>query len=90
MVNRAHCDRAGNPLAYRLPTLKFSWTWYDDEVRALGGQPLTAWHVYRSGDGVQWDAATELAASARNASYDCEVAQVGRAATQVDEASLVF
>ncbi|CAK9047862.1 Fibronectin type III domain-containing protein 3B (Factor for adipocyte differentiation 104) (HCV NS5A-binding protein 37), partial [Durusdinium trenchii] len=67
----------GNPLAYRLPTLKFSWTWYDDEVRALGGQPLTAWHVYRSGDGVQWDAATELAASARNASYDCEVAQVG-------------
>lgn len=77
-------------MAYRLPTLKFSWTWYDDEVRALGGQPLTAWHVYRSGDGVQWDAATELAASARNASYDCEVAQVGRAATQVDEASLVF
>lgn len=66
-----------NPLSNRLPALKFSWTWQDDEVRALGGMPLTAWYVYRSSDGVVWDTYTSLASTARDTSFECAVAEVG-------------
>ena len=66
-----------SPLALRLPALKFSWTWPEDEVRALGGLPLSGWHVYRSADGVNWPSYDLLAASARNHSFACGVAELG-------------
>ena len=68
-----------NPLANRLPQLKFSWSWQDNEIRALGGMPLTAWYIYRSNDGVQWDPtpSASLASTARDTSLDCAVAEIG-------------
>ncbi|CAE7759196.1 MAP3K19, partial [Symbiodinium sp. CCMP2456] len=68
----------GSPLAERLPSLKAQWTWPDEEEKAIGGSPITAWRVYRSTDGIIWsdNFTAELSATARNVSIPCEVSEI--------------
>eukprot|EP00931_Biecheleriopsis_adriatica_P049660 TRINITY_DN28729_c0_g1_i1.p1 TRINITY_DN28729_c0_g1~~TRINITY_DN28729_c0_g1_i1.p1 ORF type:complete len:8011 (-),score=1403.57 TRINITY_DN28729_c0_g1_i1:177-21446(-) len=63
----------GDPFVYRLPMLKFTWSWQDDEIKALGGLPLTGWGLHLSEDGVTWpnESVKTAAASDRHAFLEC-------------------